>query len=210
VAVGQRHLTVLISSKQAEFAAERADILQIMRPMPLLVANAAEEWAPERTPVLHKSVNEAAACAIYVGLFGCIYSEPTVMEYREARKNPQRELLIYVKDCKTRELALDEFITATLGSTTGHTAVRFASWPDVRDRFADHLWEAVSRMVERLMRLGNPPVAMGSGGVLERKWNTERAALLALGLPERSQDALDLAAHLQRERAAWIRTAARR
>jgi hypothetical protein len=203
MAVAHRHLTVLISSKQAEFAGERADIVQIVRPLPLLVANAAEHWAPETKSVEDKSVDEAAGSAIYVGLFGCIYSEPTVMEYRAARQNPHREVLIYVKDCATRDRALDEFLGSVLQARTGHTVVRFANWADARDRFAEHLWDAVGRMIDRLMRLGNPPVAMGGGGVLERKWNAERAALLALGLPVRSEDALEMAEHLRRERSKW-------
>lgn len=207
MAIAQRQLTVLISSKQAEFAAERADILRIMRPMPLLAANAAEDWAPETKPVLDKSVDETAGAAIYVGLFGCVYSEPTVMEYRAARQNPHREVLIYVKDCKARDAPLDEFLRTVLTGRTGHTVVRFGDWADVRDRFADHLWDAVGRMIERLMRLGRPPVAMGSGGVLARKWNAERAALLALGLPADEQEALDLAAHLGRERARRVKSA---
>lgn len=192
------HLKVLISSKQAEFAAERADILQRMQPLPLLVANAAEQWSPESMPVERKSVDEALGCAIYVGLFGCVYSEPTVLEYEAARSNPHREILVYIKDCAHRDSRLVPFVNGLMEGKSGHTVLRFATWSVVQDRFADHLWNAVGRMIERLLRIGNPPVAMGGGGVLERKWQTERASFAALGLPTTPDEALQMADYLRR------------
>jgi hypothetical protein len=200
MAIASPTLKVLISSKQAEFAAERADILQTIRPLPLLVANAAEQWPPESTPVERKSVEEASTCAIYVGLFGCVYSEPTVLEYRAASTNPHREILVYVKDCANREPALVPFLNALIEGKTGHTVTRFATWSDVRERFADHLWHAVGRMIDRLLRISSPPRAMGGGGVLQRKWEVERAALAALGLPNDPHEALQMAEYLECER----------
>ena len=200
MAVASPNLKILISSKQSEFAAERADILGRIRPLPLLVANAAEQWPPESTPVERKSVEEASTCAIYMGLFGCVYSEPTVLEYEAASANPHREILIYIKDCANREPCLVPFVNRLKEGKTGHTVRQFATWRDVQELVVDHLWHAVGRMTERLLRLGNPPKALGSGGVLERKWRIERAALEALGLPTDPQEALRMAEYLGHER----------
>jgi hypothetical protein len=191
----QSTLSILISSKQLEFAAERADLREILRPLPLLVANAAETWAPESTPVLLKSIDEAANCAIYLGLFGCVYSEPTILEYRAASRNPHREILVYIKQCRQqRDRELEEFLETV---KDGRTVVQFTDWVQVRDRIADHLWRAVQRMIERLLRLGNPPTALGSSGAMARKWTAEKSSLLELGLPAEPQDAAHLAAWLQ-------------
>ena len=199
MAIAQRQLKVLISSKQSEFAAERADILRTIQPLPLLAANVAEEWAPESTPVERTSVREAAECSIYVGLFGCVYSYPTVLEYQAARANPQRELLIYVKACPTRDAELATFVDTITGPNSGHTVVTFTDWSQVRDRFADHLWSAVGRMIDRLLRLADPPVPMSIGdrSILVRKWQDEATALQGLGLPEDREEARQLARDLK-------------
>jgi hypothetical protein len=202
MAIATRHLKVLISSKQAEFAAERADIVRIMRPLPLLIASAAEDWAPESMPINERSIVEAMDCSIYVGLFGCVYSAPAVMEYELAHQNPQRELLIYVKSCTHRDATLAQFLKQLSDSRSGHTVQEFNDWSDVRDRFADHVWDAIGRMIERLLRLANPPVPMGPGSVLIRKWQHERDALVALGLPGDPREAADLASDLERLRSA--------
>jgi hypothetical protein len=193
-------LTVLISSKQAEFAAERADIRDIMRPMPLLAADSAENWPPESMAVERKSVEQGARCSIYVGLFACVYSEPTVEEYEAAARNPNRELLIYIRDCPERNAALVEFLDRILHPKQGHTIVQYRDWNTVRTRFADHLWSAIERMIQHLLRLGNPPVAMaGRGSVVERRWAYEKQQLLELGLPAHPAAALAQAEYLQQE-----------
>jgi hypothetical protein len=205
VALATRQLKVLISSKQEEFAAERADIVRIMRPLPLLVANAAEDWPPESMPIHQRSIVEASACSIYVGLFGCVHSAPAVMEYESAHTNKHRELLIYVKACAHRDAALAQFLERLNDSRSGHVVTPFNDWSDVRDRFADHLWDAIGRMVDRLLRLAHPPVPMGNSSGLLRKWHDEKDALMSLGLPEDPHEAAAFASELERKRSAFRR-----
>ena len=201
MALSKLTLPVLISSKQIEFAAEREDIVALMRPMPLLAVDAAQNWAPEARPVEKKSVDQAASCAIYVGLFGCIYSEPTILEYRSASGNRYREILIYIKDCPKREGPLAEFLKEVMDPKTGRTVVRYSDWSKVRKRFREHLWEATGRMVQHLLRLADPPAAMGEdGSILERRWVVEKKALLNLGLPSNPGEARELARFFENER----------
>jgi len=201
MAIDKLTLPVLISSKQAEFAVERDDIIRIMKPMPLLAVDAAENWAPEALPVEEKSVRQAAGCAIYVGLFGCIYSEPTVLEYKAAAGNSYREILVYVKDCATRQPKLADFLDQVADPKNGHKLVRYSEWSTVRRRFRDHLWEAIGRMVQHALRLGDPPAAMGEdSSVFDQRWQLERAALLDLGLPDDPQRAKELAILLENEK----------
>jgi hypothetical protein len=192
-------LKVLISSKQLEFEAERSDILNIMKSLPLLAADAAEEWSPEREPIEDVSVREARGCSIYIGLFGCIYSHPTVLEYEAAAQNPYREMLVYVRDCPHRDESLAAFLEKMKDPQNGHTLVTYRDWQSVRSRLEKHLWDAVGRMVEHLLRLGHPPVAMGSGGAMERRWQHEKQNLIDLGLPADRESAVQFAERLKQQ-----------
>jgi hypothetical protein len=55
-------------------------------------------------------------------------------------------------------------------------------------------------MIERLLRLASPPIAMGRGSMLVKKWSDERAALVNIGLPDTPDDARSLAEALLRSR----------
>ncbi len=194
MAVPTETLRVLISSKQAEFVSEREDIVLLMKPMPLLAVDAAENWSPESLPVQEKSVSQAAACAIYVGLFGCVYSEATELEYRAASSNRYREILVYIKDCPNREAPLADFVNELMSAKSGRTVVRYKDWSKIRQRFRQHLWDAVGRMVQHTLRLADPPAAMGEdGSILDRRWAFEKEALRSLGLPVEPQDAREFA-----------------
>jgi hypothetical protein len=193
-------LKVLISSKQLEFQAERSDILNIMKSLPLLAADAAEEWSPEAEAVQNVSVRQASGCSIYIGLFGCIYSYPTILEYEAAAQNPYREMLVYVKDCPNRDESLAAFLEKVKDPTNGRTLVTYRDWESLRSRVEKHLWDAVGRMVEHLLRLGHPPVALGSGGAMERRWRHERQCLIDLGLPSDRELAVRFADGLRQQR----------
>jgi hypothetical protein len=197
MAVDQPTLRVLISSKQSEFEQERRDIAELMAPMPLLAANAAETWAPESIPVEDKSIYEARTCAIYVGLFGCVYSYPTTLEYQAAASNEQRELLIYIRYCPAREDALRKFLESVTDPRSGRTVVVYEDWASVRPRFESHLWAAVARMVQKALRLASPPQALGRSAVMRRMWEEERDQLSELGLPAEPAEACRLAKALQ-------------
>jgi hypothetical protein len=186
-------LSVLISSKQSEFAAERADIEALVRPLPLLVASVAELWEPGPQSVKTRSLEEALACAIYVGLFGCVYSEPAVSEYVEAASNPNREVLVYIRECPGRDPSLAAFLDGVTDPRTGRTAVTYSDWSQIRPRIVDHLWAAVQRMIVTLLRLGEAQRAMageGGSGTLKRKRLNELAALGVHGDPIALADGL--------------------
>src|SRR3954447_17981702 len=171
MALLKMQLPVLISSKQAEFERERADIVKLMASMPLLAVDAAERWSPASIPVQHESVFHAERCAIYVALFGCRYSNPTILEYEAAAGNLHREVLIYIRDCDNREPPLHEFLERVSNPTAGPTVVHYSAWSKVRERFVEHLWDATGRMVQHLLRLGAVPSAMGAEQeVFEKRW----------------------------------------
>jgi hypothetical protein len=195
VAVQKLALPVLISSKQAEFQTEREDIYKIMKSMPLLAVDVAENWPPQSVPILEQSVQQARACAIYVGLYGCIYSQPTIEEYRAASENRYREILIYVKQCPSnRDPQLTDFLGQVMAPTTGYIVLTYSDWPKIRKQFTEHLWAAIGRMAMHALRLGEPPKALGDdAAVLEQQWEAEKSALLNLGLPADPKQALELA-----------------
>ena len=202
MAVQKLTLPVLISSKQIEFQLEREDIRKLMERIPLLAVDLAADWAPQARPILDQSVRQARACAIYVGFYGCIYSEPTVQEYRAARENRYREILIYVKDCPgSRDAQLTAFLKELTDPTAGHTVLTYSDWSKVRQHFTGHLWEAIGRMTTLALRLGDPPAAMGDdAAILEQRWALEREDLLDLGLPDDPDRARALAQLIETQR----------
>jgi len=176
-------IRVFISSKQREFVEERQGMTEIVRRLPLLAADAAEEWAPGRDSIEATFLARVRAAPIYVGLFGRVYSPATAREYETAVENPHREMLTYVKRCDQVEAPLEELIQRFDNPREGHTVKRFDTWADLKPAFEQHLWSAVHRMIESYLALAAPaPVARGSG-VTARRWQHERDHLLALGLP---------------------------
>jgi hypothetical protein len=175
-------IRVFISSKQSEFRDERLRIADVIGGMPLLAPILAEEWSPQRLDVRERFLQDVHRSPIYVGLFGAIYSEPTVLEYETAAENPYREILIYIKkQTSVIDSRLSEFI-ARLGSK--HVYKEFETPEDLIPFFEKHLWDAVRRMIEAYLQLKEPaPVTQGSFSVLKRRWSTRRDQLANLGLP---------------------------
>jgi len=200
MATNEPTLNVLISSKQKEFVRERADIRSLMAPMPLLVADAAEDWDPQSAAIRETYLRQAKSCALYVGLFGCVFSAPTIEEYRAAAGNPLRQVLVYVKECAGgRDAALTDFLHELSDPESGRTLVTYTVWDEVRPQFMRHLWAAIQRMIEHCIELGNKPVTLSSGaGALERRRHRYEAALAEMGFPVEGDRALELAAELRR------------
>jgi hypothetical protein len=175
-------LRVFISSKQAEFAAERAALAGIIKKLPLLAPIIAEDWSPQAQ--LHERyLGDVKRSPIYVGLFGAIYSAPTELEYRTAREHAHREILIYIKDGVEAEPPLATLLACMRDR---HVVTVFRTTTDLADHFELHLWDAVSRMIDAYMKLSTPaPVPRGQGTSPQlRKWERERNKWLGLGLPE--------------------------
>jgi Domain of unknown function (DUF4062) len=183
-------ISVFISSKQSEFETERAVLADKIRSIPFLDVVLAEEWAPERTPVQDVFLEKVRRCPIYVGLFQCIYSEPTEMEYRAGMENPYREVLLYIKGCRgTRDPRLAQLIDA---ARSRHVTFQFDGVKDLLPVFRLHLQAALVRMVENLQALGKQePVSRSTDSVLQRRWAAQQRHLRALGLPEDHTLALD-------------------
>ena len=191
-------LNVLISSKQKEFVEERGDIRAMMAPMPLLVADAAEDWGPQSGSIRETFLRAAKGCALYVGLYGCVYSAPTVEEYWTAAENPHREILVYVKRCAARDEELKKFLDAVTAPESGRTIVVYDSWETVRPNFQRHLWAAIERMIAHCLELGNKPVSLSGGnGPLELRRRQYEQALAEMGLPLDADRAFLLADQLR-------------
>jgi hypothetical protein len=199
MAVNEPALNVLISSKQKEFAEERAAIRALMAPLPLLVADAAEEWGPGADSIRERFLQQARSCALYVGLFGCVYSPPTIEEYRTAAENPYREILVYIKKCSGRDPELGAFLKQVTDPESGRTTAEYTTWDQVEPIFARHLWAAIQRMITRCLELGQKQVSLSGGdGVLERRRRSYERALAQIGYPSDAEEAALLADKLRR------------
>ena len=174
-------IRVFISSKQEEFATERAVLAHEIESMAILEPVLAESWLPQGTSVQDLYLRDVRSCPIYVGLFGCTYSEPTKLEYLAASENAYRERLIYLKECAPVDPPLQELI-----KTFERQVVfkRFRTVGDLLPTFSNHLLAALSRMITNYQLLGEPkPVAHGSGAALEKRWASRQKQLSQLGLP---------------------------
>jgi hypothetical protein len=144
---------VFISSKQREFIAERESILKKVEDMPVLVPEMMERWRPSRIDPRSNYLEMVRSSFLYVGLFGCSYSQATVDEYRAALENDFREILIYVRRCECREAELQKLIEEFDGR---HMYTVFSNWElEVAPIFERHLWEAVVSMLACYKRLGD-------------------------------------------------------
>jgi hypothetical protein len=175
---------VFISSKQSEFREERRGMAEIIETLPLLAPVLAEDWAPERLEVREKFLADVRRSPIYVGLFGAVYSEPTVLEYETARENPCREILIYIKR-QEDPAKIDPRLAPLLSVFQDrHTCKVFETPQDVLPSFEKHLWNAVRVMIEAFLDLQKPePVTRGELSPQKRRWAARRALLAEIGLP---------------------------
>ena len=174
-------IRVFISSKQDEFETERAVLAHEINSIPILEPVFAEAWLPQGTSVQDVYLKDVRSCPIYLGLFGCAYSEPTKLEYLAASENPYRERLIYLKECAQVDPPLRELIKTFERQVVFR---RFRTIGDLLPVLSNHLLAALSRMIANYQLLGEQkPVAQGSGTALERRWSSRQEQLLKLGLP---------------------------
>jgi hypothetical protein len=174
-------IRVFISSKQDEFETERTVLAHEIKSIPILEPVFAEAWLPQGSSIQEVYLRDVRSCPIYVGLFGCVYSEPTRLEYVAASENPYRERLIYLKECAHVDPLLQDLIETFERQVVFR---RFRTVGDLLPAFSNHVLAALSRMITNYQLLGEPkPVAHGSGSVLERRWASRRRKLLELGLP---------------------------
>jgi hypothetical protein len=193
----QLSIPVFISSKQSELAIERDLVAEHVRRVPPLEPVLAEEWAPQAKRVQAVMLDKVRLAPIYVGLFASVYSQPTEHEYREAVRNPYREVLIYVKAAADR----DPRLTALIETVRDDHVI--TTYHDVRDllrRFTDHLREAVSRMILLLQKLGEErPVSRSRGSRLLLRWEQQQRLLHEFAFAALPADELrGLAAQLTR------------
>jgi hypothetical protein len=193
-------IRVFISSKRSEFVVERAAMARIVSALPLLAPIVAEEWAPSREEVKSKYLGDVRSSPIYVGIFGCLYSAATELEYRAALENPYREILVYVRNCDSPEPQLKPILDSWFVDCE-HTVKRFTTWEELLPVFEKHLWNAVRRMIQAYLQLASPePITRGEESVFRRRWQEARSQIMSLGLPGRvaADDAHSWAERLSR------------
>jgi hypothetical protein len=173
-------IPVFISSKQSELAIERDLVAEHVRRVPPLEPVVAEEWAPQARRVRDVMLDKVRVAPIYIGLFASVYSEPTELEYREAVRNPYREVLIYVKAGADRDPRLAALVESMRDD---HVVTTYTDVRDLLRRCAEHLQEALSRMILLLQKLGeDPPVSRGGGARLRARWEQQQRLLRELSL----------------------------
>jgi hypothetical protein len=183
------NLRVFISSKQSEFELERAILKHEIETIPRLEADLAEEWSPQRPEVRHVFLERVVAAHFYVGLFGCVYSEPTRAEYLMARENKYREMLIYIKDAAGPEPELAALIAEI---QSRHVPKRYCAPQELLVMFRRHLLDALVRSVEQLNWLGKTRAKpRGTRATRER-------ILAEAGLPDDPATALAISLELNR------------
>lgn len=173
------HIPVFISSKQSEFSIERAVLADQIKAFTPLRPIIAEEWPPQATAVRDAMLERVRLAPVYIGLFASVYSEPTEIEYREAIKNPYREILIYVQRRvpEERDPRLQALITEF---NDRHVVYQFNDLRDLLEVFRDHLQAVIIRMITNLQKLGeNKPVGRGLHSPLLNRWQAEQDALAA-------------------------------
>jgi hypothetical protein len=172
---------VFISSKQKEFRHERAEIFKILSAAPFVEPVQAEDWSPQTQPIYDTFASYVKASAIYVGLFGCIYSAPTEQEYRIAKEEPKRQILIYFRDCETRDAELQHLYAAISDPERGHSFKEYSAWADLEPYFLRHIEDAVGRMIANYLDVAKPQAARSE----EEDFFAQRAAssIRRLGLP---------------------------
>jgi Domain of unknown function (DUF4062) len=176
-------IRVFISSKQAEFSAERQIMKKIIEGSDVMAPVVAEDFAPERGDVRSRYLADVERCPIYVGLFGCVYSAPTEDEYRHALLNPAREILLYVRPCPDRR---DEALARLVAEFEARSVPKkLDTVQTLRKNFAEHLHRALSRMIRVLMDQQAPPrpQSVARRSSIREEWEERRQRLGAIGFP---------------------------
>ena len=183
----QLSIPVFISSKQSELAVERDLMADQIRRMPPLEPIIAEEWSPQAKRVQEVMLDKVRMSPIYIGLFAAVYSKPTELEYREACKNPYREILIYVKAAADRDAQLAALIETMQDA---HVMTKYVDVRDLLHRFENHLRDTMSRMILLLQKLGEEKPVSRSGKIsrLSDRWAEEQKLLNEFALAKFKPD----------------------
>ena len=147
-------IRVFVSSKQSEFESERELLKHEIERFTFLIADLAADWPPQAASSREVFLAKVQQAPIYVGLFGCVYSESTQLEYETAIQHPHREILIYVRSCARRRR--DPQLQALIADMKDRHAIKeYETVPDLILQFQEHLLSALVRMAGLLMKLGD-------------------------------------------------------
>ena len=158
---------VFVSSKQSEFIEERKWIFEKLSAMELLAPDMMEDWGPTSQSAQQLYLDRVRNAMVYVGLFGCKFSQPTSEEYRASRENRYKESLVYIRACPQRDPELQTLIDEMNQIGLGHVSRAYTNWSEIEPNFERHLWDAVGRMAKAYHRLGQAP-SRAHGGATDQ------------------------------------------
>lgn len=169
-------IRVFISSKEREFAAQRASLRDKLNETAMFEVTLVEDSPPTRDVARTYYLNEVRCSHVYVALFGCLFSDPTREEYETAMTNPAREILLYEKACpEARDEQLSEFLVLLK---------RTHMLRPIQDEFervvGRHLHDTIIRIIRKAVDSAEPPQTLGAGPK-ERAWRRTREGMIALG-----------------------------
>lgn len=100
-------LDVFLSSSQKEFEDIRKSLEKEISALPFLSCRLLEKRGAKPIDTTQASLQASRSCDIYIGLFGRVYSETTIKEYKEADKK-FKPILVYVKKLEKRDAKLQK------------------------------------------------------------------------------------------------------
>jgi hypothetical protein len=146
-------IRVFISSKQVELREDRLIVANTINSLHNMQAVMAEDWVPQRQDVHQVYLQDVLRCPIYLGLFWKVFSAPTVREYEAALSNRHTEILVYLKESPEAERE-DSLRSLIKRFEENHVPTHFRSTAELMTILPKHLDAAVSRMMEKLLQLG--------------------------------------------------------
>jgi Domain of unknown function (DUF4062) len=144
-------LEVFVSGKEGELDDERAMAVEIINDLGFL--NRGSEGRPSYEGTMEEKYNqEVRDCDIYVGIFGRIYSEPTVNEYKTAQESGI-PVLVFIKNLKDtkdcREQPLEDFLTEIRNPRTGIVTSPYDNVTDLKLSIKKSISYCVSRNFQK-------------------------------------------------------------
>ena len=150
----KNELTIFISGKENELDDERAIANELAESLKFYVKSSERRTASSE-PMRTENEIEVLNSDIYLGIFGQIYSEPSIAEFDKARVN-YIPTLIFVKKLKegdSRHEKLNEFLQSIKNSTIGVVISEYGNAVDLRNEILKSLSVLLSRRFTETIEL---------------------------------------------------------